>query len=403
MRLLITYVDAIQSIAKLEMDKEPGNKYLKGVHASATKAKSAGRITSILKLSQSLVLVGSPEEFDSSPELLNTLNGIVDLRTGDLRPHDPYLLMTKVTSCAADKHALHPLWDDLLQKACQGDTALIKYLQLAAGMALFGAVYEEGMLLSVGPGSNGKSTIFGAWLAILGSYGKPIRQEILMESRGFETVGMADVRGRRLVVVGETKDGSSIDISVLKRLTSRDEISAKALYANPFSFIPTHTLVMHTNFLPRLKTLDGGTKRRIAVVPLEHKFEGADVVTDYNKKLEAEHAAILWWMIQGAKAFWSAGKKLAKPTVVLEATADYFDNEDWMATFLEDACDIGEDNTAGAKELYQTYTAWCFEQGIKYPLQMKYFSQALEGRGFQKKRMSKAVMWFGLSISPLMM
>lgn len=406
-RLLLTFIDALAAEAKAEYEEHPEDADTKARMQWTQQAKGAGRIGGIMKLTEGWLSEDDVDKFDARATLLNTPGGVWDLTTGSCVANDPGFLMTMTTKYAPDLKGRHPMWDDLLWKACGGDQELIDYLQLAAGMALFGDVYEEGMLMSVGPGSNGKSTIFGTWLDALGNYALTIRQELMMESRS-EVVGLAEIRGKRLVVIGETEDGANIKASMLKRLTSRDEISAKRLYLDPFSFRPSHTLVMHTNFLPKLKSLDGGTRRRIAVVPLEHKFEGAEVITDYDKRMQAaEGPQILGWMIKGAMKFWQQSRKLTKPAVVSKATGDYFAEEDWLARFLTERCTVDSQlpdaGCVPAQALFDEYRAWAIDENLRYTVTRTAFKKALEARGFRQKTTSKSTIWQRIALSALPM
>ena len=398
-RLLISYIDALHELAKANQRQAPDDAENIALAKSTRRAKAAGRINGIASIAERLLAIPDVDAFDAYPHLLNTPGGAVDLRTGELLPCDPDLLLTQCAAFKPDPSGDHPLWDDLLTKICQGDQGMIDYLQTSFGMALFGAVYEEGMLLAVGPkGSNGKSTLFGTILGVLGDYGQTIRPELIMESRS-EVVGLADIRGKRLVVMAETDEGARLSSSMLKRLTSRDKISAKPLYLNPFSFMPTHTLVMHTNFLPKLKSLDGGTRRRIAVVPMAHRFEGAGVITDFGERLiKQEGPAILGWMIKGAVRFWAAGKRLHKPQVVARATEEYFEDEDWVTRFLTERCLIDEGERVGAQLLYDTYLNWERENGSRTWKNSKDFKAALEARGYKQGQTSGRMIWRGIGL-----
>lgn len=57
------------------------------------------RITGLAALARGL-LMRDAEEFDAHPDLLNCRNGVLDLRTGELRRHDPGLLFTQVTAAS---------------------------------------------------------------------------------------------------------------------------------------------------------------------------------------------------------------------------------------------------------------------------------------------------------------
>ena len=82
-------------------------------------------------------------ELDAYPELMNTLSGVVDLRTGEIRPHDPKLLLTRITACPADINAPHPRWDAFLAETFNGNREMTAYRQRLAGLALLGKTPEH--------------------------------------------------------------------------------------------------------------------------------------------------------------------------------------------------------------------------------------------------------------------
>lgn len=366
----------------------------------AKASRGRGHIDNVLSLARSLMEEEDQAVFDADPWLLNTPEGVVDLRTGEMKPHDSAYLCTMMTSVAPDPEMKKPLFDKFLYQLTGGDAEYAGYLQLVAGMTAVGKVYEEGLVISHGPGSNGKSTFFGAWQQALGSYATTISAELLMARKpGQEVIGMAEVRGKRLVISSETEEGAKLGVSVMKRLTSRDPISARALYQNPITFIPTHTLVLHTNFLPSLKSLDGGTRRRIAVAPFTMSLKPDEVIKDFGDKLMREEGpAILRWIIEGAIRFYKANMTIAAPATVAKATAEYLEGEDWFSTFLTDCCETGEEFRVMNSALYAAYARHAQANG-DYTRSNKVFSAELDKRGFKRKRMTAGMRVEGIRLA----
>ena len=267
-------------------------------------------------------------------------------------------------------------------------------------MAAVGKVYEEGLVISYGKGGNGKSTFFGVLKAVFGDYAKSINADVLVPAPGSrpDQSYIAALRGVRLAVLGETEESAYMSNAQLKRITSQDVISARALYKDPMEFIPTHTTIMHTNHLPRLGSIDGGTKRRIAVAPFPSTLPPEQVITDYKSVLVDECGpAVMRWVVDGARRFWETGCKLPMAKCVREATANYLQNEDWLENFLRDTCDIGAEYDAPAGELYQAYQVWCGANGIRQK-RGRDFAAALEANDYQKFEKNHCRFWKGLRI-----
>lgn len=366
----------------------------------AERCRSRRVIESTVSLARSLMEEPDQAVFDADPWILNTPDGVVDLRTGEMKPHDSSYMCTMMTAVSPDPEMPKPMFDKFLYQLTGGDTAYADYLQMVAGMTAVGKVYEEGLVISHGPGSNGKSTFFGAWQQALGSYATTISAELLMShGPGREVIGMAEVRGKRLVITSETEEGAKLSVSVMKRLTSRDPISARALYQNPITFIPTHTLVMHTNFLPSLKSLDNGTRRRIAIAPFTMSLKPDEVIKDFGDKLmKDEGPAILNWIIEGAIRFYKAGMKVTPPDAIARATEEYLNGEDWFSTFLADCCEVGDGYTVMSSALYKVYARHADDNG-DYKRANKVFNAELDRRGFERKRVSAGMQVKGIRLA----
>ena len=292
------------------------------------------------------------------------------------------------------------MWHDFLQYITQGDKALEEYLQLTAGYYCVGQVLQEGMTIAYGPGGNGKSTYYGILLDILGEYATTLRSDILIQrNNGSEPYGLENIRGRRLVIMGETDEGARLSVSIFKRATSRDMIEVNAKYKQPFTFRPTHKLVLHTNHLPRLGQLDGGTLRRINVAPfVAPRKTGEACVLDLGAQIvEKEGGQVLQWMVEGARKFFDAGCRIEPPPCVVKQTGDYVSGEDWIKTFLDERCLIGERQTVSGAALYETYRRWADDNG-EYKRRNRDFAKAMEERGFSKTRRKSAVVWLGIGL-----
>ena len=149
-------------------------------------------------------------------------------------------------------------------------------MQQIVGMAAVGRVYMESLVIAYGEGRNGKSTFWNTIARVLGTYSGNMSADTL-------TVGckrnvkpeLAEAKGKRLIIAAELEEGMRLNTSVVKQMCSTDEIFAEKKYKDPFSFTPSHTLVLYTNHLPRVGANDPGTWRRLIVIPFHARIEGA--------------------------------------------------------------------------------------------------------------------------------
>lgn len=389
------------ALQKASSDDE--KKHLQHMIKQTTNFKSANRLANVLRLVRDMLSDCDLTDFDADPWALNTPGGLVNLRTGEIAPSNSSCKCTQITAVAPES-GCHPKWQALLDSVTGGDKGLEKYLQDVAGMALVGAVYEEGVTIAYGPGGNGKSTFFGIWQDVLGDYAESIRPELLAPKQsGAEPFGLERVRGKRLVVASETEEGAFMNISVMKRLTSQDDLNVNPKGRDPFTFKPTHTLVLHTNHLPKLRSLDDGTKRRLALIPMLRKLSHGEMITDLRKSIvEEEGTQILAWMIEGSKRFWENNMKLVdKPAVVERATQEFVSSQDWLQVFLSDCCELKCDEAVLSSDLFRAYRTWCVDNNEKNMLSQRVFTNRLIDAGYTKKKVTKGYVWPGIGLKDL--
>ena len=402
--MLMQYVQNRLETLRVRLQKastEEEQKQLKHMIKQTTYFKSANRLANVLRLTRDMLSDCALEDFDADPWALNTPSGLVDLRTGECKPSDSSCMCTQITAVGPASGG-HPKWSSLLDGVTGGDKELERYLQDVAGMALVGAVYEEGVTIAYGPGGNGKSTFFGIWQDVLGDYAESIRPELLAPKQsGSEPFGLERVRGKRLVVSSETEEGAFMNISVMKRLTSQDDLNVNPKGRDPFTFKPTHTLVLHTNHLPKLRSLDDGTKRRLALIPMLRKLSHGEMITDLRKSIvQEEGPQILSWMIEGAVRFWQNNMKLKdKPAVVEQATQGFVNSQDWLQVFLSDCCELGADKTVQSDALYRAYRTWSADNGEQKVLSRRNFNITLTNAGYAKKQAKSGAIWPGIGLT----
>ena len=271
-------------------------------------------------------------ELDGDGYLLNTPAGAVDLHTGNLRPHQPEDLCTKITSCAPDQRGAE-VWAAFLQRVTVGDKELEDYLQEVAGMCAIGKVLRENLIIAYGGGGNGKSTLFNVLSRVLGDYAGGLSAETLtVNCRRNKSPEYAELRGKRIVVAAELEEGMRMDTSIVKKLCSTDPILAEKKFQSPFTFIPSHTLILYTNHLPRVGTNDKGTWDRIVPIPFNANFRGqkGEIKNYADYLFQNCGGAVLSWIIEGAVRFIRNNYEIKAPQCVTDALAHYREENDWI-------------------------------------------------------------------------
>lgn len=357
------------------------------------------RISATLKEAQPMLEV-DVSQLDSNGFILNTPSGTVDLKTRELKPHDPDDFCTKITSIGPSAEGKE-LFHDFLNEITCGDRYLAEYLHYIAGMIAVGKVFCENLIIAYGCGCNGKSTFFNLLSRCLGSYAGSLSSDILTANcRRNKNPEYAELRGKRLAIAAELEDGMRLDTSIVKKLCSTDPISAEKKYKDPFSFIPTHTVVLYTNHLPTVSVLDPGTWRRLVVVPFNAVISPNNEVKNYADYLyEAAGGAVISWLIEGAYKFIAAGYKIEQPEAVEQAISMYRAENDWIGNYVEERCEVDKSFCQPSGELYKDYSEYSKSIG-EPPHTNAAFNKALEEKGFFKKKNSRGSFIYGLRLLP---
>jgi putative DNA primase/helicase len=366
----------------------------------AAKGRSEKAIKAMLELAKGDLPIVS-DEFDANPFLLNCQNGIVDLRTGQLMPHDSGYNMSKIAAADYVPGKKFELFESFLKLIACDDAELVSYLRDVCGMAAIGKVYHEGMCMFYGTGQNGKSTFLNAISKVYGDYAYSINPEMLMVQKdGKQPLGIVQISGRRFVTAMETEEGRRLSGAMLKKLASTDPITGRDLYQKDRTFLPSHTLIMATNFLPKVSSSDVGTWRRILLVPFRASIQSVNQIKDYaNVLFERDGDAILSWVIEGAVKYFASGQKINVPKAVNDATRQYRESEDWIGNFVYECCEVGNFEEQGGK-LYDAYVEWCDKNNETYKRRPRDFASTLEIAGYEKRRTMHGAIWQGLKLIP---
>lgn len=363
----------------------------------AIKRRDTKYISAALKEARPMIQI-EQRVLDADEFLLNLPSGTCDLRTGAIREHNAQDYITKQTAVDPSGDGMD-VWEDALRTFFQGDADLIRYVQEIVGLAAIGKVYIEALVIAYGEGRNGKSTFWNTIARVLGTYSGNMSADTL-------TVGckrnvkpeLAEAKGKRMIIAAELEEGMRLNTSNVKQLCSTDEIYAEKKYKAPFSYVPTHTLVLYTNHLPRVGAIDQGTWRRLIVIPFNAKIEGKADIKNYADFLfKTAGSAVLQWIIEGAKRVISNDYKIVQPKVVRDAIQKYKENNDWLSHFLDDCCEVGDDFEAKSGEFYNAYRSYCLQMG-EYTRSTTDFYSALESTGVVRKRTRTGVIIYGLKL-----
>jgi putative DNA primase/helicase len=324
-----------------------------------------------------------PADWDADPWALNTPGGILDLRSGEIRPHDQLALCSKITAVAPAQSAC-PRWRRFLDEVTGGDAELQDFLRRVAGYGLTGSTREHALFFLYGTGANGKGTFLNTLTGILGDYAQIAGMDTFTESHtDRHPAELAMLRGARVVAAQETDEGRRWAESRIKALTGGDPISARFMRQDFFTYTPQFKLLIAGNHKPGLRNIDEAIRRRFHLLPFTVRIPPERRDARLSDKLRDEWPSILDWAVRGCLQWQAEG--LNPPPAVIDATAEYFDDEDSFGQWLTECCDRDARAYETTRELYAAWSTWAERAGMLAGTEPK-FRSALKARGFVAKR-----------------
>jgi putative DNA primase/helicase len=328
-------------------------------------------------------LAATTDQWDSDPWLLNTPDGVIDLRTQKLREHRPEDHMTKMTSVGPDDSCQIPLWLKFLARVTNNDIELQGFLQRVFGYALTGQTIEQAFFFLYGKGANGKTVFINTIAGIMGGYRKaaPIETFTVSDIDRHPTE-LARLHGARLVTAIETEEGRHWAESRIKQLTGGDPVAARFMRQDFFEYTPQFKLVIAGNHKPGLRSVDEAIRRRFNLIPFDVTIPPKERDQKLEKTLRREWPGILAWLIEGC-ALWQE-RGLDVPEIVKNATGDYLEQEDAFHTWMQEECVLDANAWASRTELFQSWSWWARRANEKCGSRPQ-FIQKLEDEGLEKK------------------
>lgn len=361
---------------------------------------SKNRAGTVLKWSQGLV-EQTAEELDVDVDHLNTPSGYLDLEKGLARVVGANEFPTHITTARFDPDAVSAVWEAFLERILP-DADVRSFVQRLFGYSLLGEVREHVMPIFTGEGANGKSTLRDAILHAMGDYALEVDPELLMQSHNPRHLTfLMELMGRRLVFCSETEKGRAFGESMMKRLVDGSPIQANRMRQDPITFMPSHTLIMMTNFLPKVSGDDPAVWRRILVVP----FDVVIPVEERDSRLPGKlrepdvAAAVLAWMFRGFQDYLEHG--LNPPAAVQGRTAAYRSESDLTGRFVADCLITVPGGRLMAKEIFERYVSWFRAEASKddAPLSKAELGKELVKRGFQAAKYGGSASYRGVAFT----
>lgn len=388
--------DAICEDVKQEAFMEQDEKTQADMLKWANKTASSKGKEAFIKECQHLGNIpATPEMFDSYNDYLNVQNGIVNLRNGELLPHDSRFMMSKICVSEYDVSGKKPkMWLQFLDDITNGDKKMQEYIQKCVGYSLSGSTREQCTYFLYGIGNNGKSTFLDTISDLLGGYASNTQPETIMMRRdgsGANT-DIARLKSARFVTCEEPTEGVRLNEGLVKQLTGGSKVTCRFLYGDEFEYTPEFKIWVATNHKPIIRGTDLGIWRRIKLIPFEVNIPKEKVDKNLKWKLRSEFPQILAWAVQGCLKWQKEG--LGEPAKVVEATQEYKNEMDLLASFIEQCIviDYTCDERMMASELFGIYSKWA-KQNNEWEMSSKKFFRDISLKLPDKGRNNRGIFY----------
>jgi P4 family phage/plasmid primase-like protien len=244
------------------------------------------------------------------------------------------------------------------------------------------------------------STFLEVIRRLMGDYAQTASFETFLAKQS-ETIrnDIARLKGSRFVSASESEKNKHLSEALVKQLTGDDSVTARFLFAEYFEYMPTFKIWMSTNYKPHIPGTDEGIWRRIKLIPFAVKIPEEERDKNLKDRLFLELPGILNWAVNGCLD-WQGKKDLGIPVEVIKATAEYRNEQDVLAGFLNECCYIDDSSSVPVGNLFEAYKHWCDETGVRAKFQKNRFSTTLKERGFKSLASGhgNVMTWYGLGL-----
>jgi len=372
-----------------ESSRAPLDVQVKALKTWAYSCENRQHINGMVELAQNdKIVVVSPDELDQDDFLFNVQNGTFNLKTLKLDTHKKTNKITKLADYKYDPSAKCPVFLKYLDRVFKNNPKKeekIKYLQRCVGYTLTGSTKEQCLFLLHGSGANGKSVFINVVRALMGEYGTVTQSKTFTTDRGEISNDIAALSGCRFVCASENSSDTHLDESIIKQLTGGDEISARFLHQEYFTFKPRFKIWWSFNHAPNISDMTVSVWRRIKIVPFTEVLPESEWDRELDAKIiNAELPGIFNWAIEGLGKYLESG--LQEPEEIKTATKSYKNDQDILLEFFTTMTETTESELDRLKAsfLYEQFTTWWNYYESSKPMSRTMFGRLCRDRNMNK-------------------
>lgn len=377
-------VETLKARRLLAVENNHEGQFEKLIKATAASAQNVNGTKHLL----ASLATAAVDQFDSDPDLLNCQNGVLNLKTGELTPHNRAQKFTYCVPVDYDPEADYSKWVDFLLEATGYDEELTAFLRPAVGYSLTGHTWEECLFYVFGPARSGKGTFTETLIKMLGN--KPLATEADFMTFTADRYGdtqnfdLAPLKPCRFVAASESNKHQPLNAAKVKALTGGNYVYCAFKHREHFSYRPQFKIWLSSNHPINVDTEDEAAWGRVKVIEFPVSRLGHEDKTLKRDMVKPENLrGVLRWAVDGAREWYQAGNGLEFPESIAKATQRQRSEQDFIQSWIDERIDAG--GWTQSKIAYADYKDWCDSNGVPAKF-VNQFGQALKAKGYELDR-----------------
>lgn len=303
-------------------------------------------------------------------------------------------------------------------KDVMGDSMeMVQFLRTFFGYSLTSSVAQKFMTIFYGNrGDNGKSTLINLVKNVFGPFFSTIHRSVLIKDKSKHSGNTASpyimaLRGITLASLAETEEGDELQESTIKSVLGGDFITGRDLYGPSVTFRLCFKSVVLTNNKPKVVFQPSMTEKiKLVDFPVQftnnptEPYQKMKVVNFEERKNSIDfRIAMMKFFVEGAREYFSSGETIIYPNKILDATKQYFYEQDSIGQFLDEYENTSTmesskaNNMIKTSDLYDNYKLFCINEGhVQTAKSQKKFNEMITDRGIVYIRSNGS--WFKLKL-----
>lgn len=325
------------------------------------------------------------EDLEINANYINFKNGLLDVRNGQLLPHNPDIFTINQLNCNYIENAPADTYVDkyLDEISCGKEYRRKTILQIMGYSFTSSTVLQKFFIFFGKTAGNSKSVLLEIQKNIIG----PSNISHVGINELQERFNPAEIVGKLVNTVSELPECNVKSVDKLKAMVTGDEIKGERKFKDGFNFIPYAKHIFATNSLPKIFDKSDGIYRRMNILLFEAQFteEQKDNFDIQNLLTPSAKEYLAYISVQAyLELLSSPGKKFANEEESRNAIIDYKKDNHVIGPFLESETIRVIDNIK-RPEMYEQYLKWCAINEYESIKKQQFYKEVLATGIFELK------------------